>query len=81
MSSSRVGRSGATLVGIFSEQVWGDSDNRHQASASKRLIRGTETQLQYFDVLIDGHDGRLMVRPTGLISAAVALIPAEHFAH
>ncbi len=47
----------------------------------ERLVRGTETQLQHFDVLIDGHDGRLMVRPTELISAAVAFIPSEHFVH
>lgn len=47
----------------------------------EELVGGTETKTQFFDVLIDGHDGVLMVRPVDLISAAVAFIPEEHFAH
>lgn len=44
----------------------------------ERLVKGTETQVQYFEVLIDGHKGRLIVRPSDeLVSAAVVYVPEE----
>jgi len=50
-------------------------------SRIERLVGGTESLTQRFDVLIDGHDGVLVVRPSELNSAAVAFIPEEHFVH
>ena len=41
----------------------------------ERLLGGTETQIQHFNVLIDGNAGVLMVRPTELVSAAVVFVP------
>lgn len=42
----------------------------------ERLVGGTETRVQRFDVKIGGHDGVLMVRPNEVVSAAVVFVPA-----
>jgi hypothetical protein len=44
-------------------------------SRIQRLVTGAETQTQFFDVVIAGHKGQLMVQPGGLASAAVVFIP------
>jgi len=67
------------LVGEYTDQ---DSPEFQRVEERiERLVKGAEPHVQYFDVLIDGHAGNLMVEPTGVVSAAVAFLPDEHFAH
>lgn len=41
-----------------------------------RMVKGSDTQVQQFDVVIQGHWAQLLVRPAEVVSAAIAFVPA-----
>jgi hypothetical protein len=44
-------------------------------SRLENMVKGAETQLQIFYVVIRGESGKLMVQPSRLVSASVVFVP------